>query len=296
MFRKRPSDDEMREELEAHVAMRAEHDRVDEAAARRRLGNILHTRESMRRVWIAEWWDALRQDAHYTWRSWRRHPGFALGAILVLALGLGASTALFAALDRVLFRPLPYADPDRLVSVGSVTFSPDGSQVAAGVAESITDTFYVQEWETPPAPFQSVTTMVALVSGASDVRDRRRTAGRSAVRARRAQLSSRARRARCAGPRLCGRRRRARSAASRAHQPCAVGPALRRGSRSGRSDGEARERVIAPAGPHHRRPAARLRDAVRNRRHPAPGSNASPRPEVPVPECRPRCSRDSGRT
>ena len=139
---------------------------MDEAAARRRLGNILHTRESMRRVWIAEWWDALRQDAHYTWRSWRRHPGFALGAILVLALGLGASTALFAALDRVLFRPLPYADPDRLVSVGSVVISPDGSSVAAGVAESITDTFYVQEWETPPAPFQSVTTMVALVSGA----------------------------------------------------------------------------------------------------------------------------------
>ena len=118
MFRKRPTDDEMREELEAHVAMRAEHDRVDEAAARRRLGNMLHTRESMRRVWIAEWWDALRQDAHFTWRSWRRRPAFALAAILVLALGLGASTALFAALDRVLFRPLPYADPDRLVSVG----------------------------------------------------------------------------------------------------------------------------------------------------------------------------------
>ena len=117
-FRRRPSDDEMREELEAHVAMRAEHDRVDEAAARRRLGNLLHTRESMRRVWIAEWWDALRQDAHFTWRSWRRRPAFALAAILVLGLGLGASTALFAALDRVLFRPLPYADPDRLVSVG----------------------------------------------------------------------------------------------------------------------------------------------------------------------------------
>ena len=49
-FRRRPSDDEMREELEAHVAMRAEHDRVDDAAARRRLGNLLHTRESMRRV------------------------------------------------------------------------------------------------------------------------------------------------------------------------------------------------------------------------------------------------------
>ena len=142
-FRRPPSDEEMREELEAHVAMRAEHDRVDEAAARRRLGNMLQTREAMRRVWIAEWWDALRQDAHYTWRSWRRRPAFALAAILVLALGLGASTALFAALDRVLFRPLPYADPDRLVSVGLVTSGPVGS------IESMPDAGYVQVWDTP---------------------------------------------------------------------------------------------------------------------------------------------------
>jgi putative ABC transport system permease protein len=148
-FRRRPSDDEMREELEAHVAMRAEHDGVDEAAARRRLGNVLHTRESMRRVWIAQWWDALRQDAHFTWRSWRRRPGFALAAILVLGVGLGASTALFAALDRVLFRPLPYADPDRLVSVGFV--------LASLQAETMTDKPYVQMWDTPPAPFESVT-------------------------------------------------------------------------------------------------------------------------------------------
>src|SRR4029079_17570372 len=91
-FSRRPSDDEMREELESHLAMRAEHDGVDEAAARRRLGNLLKTRESMRRVWIAECWEAWLQDAWFTWRAWRRQPGFALGAIVVLALGLGAST------------------------------------------------------------------------------------------------------------------------------------------------------------------------------------------------------------
>jgi predicted permease len=156
-FRRRPSDDEMREELEAHVAMRAEHDGVDEAAAQRRLGNALQTREAMRRVWIAQWWDALRQDAWFTWRSWRRQPGFALGAILVLALGLGASTALFAALDRVLFRPLPYADPDRLVSIGLVSAPPGGSFDAQ--TESMVDRFYVQVWDRTPAPFHSVTTM-----------------------------------------------------------------------------------------------------------------------------------------
>src|SRR5688572_2500130 len=111
-FRRRPSDEEMREELEAHVAMRAEHDGVDEAAARRRLGSALGTHEAMRRVWIADWWDALRQDAQFTLRSWRRQPGFALAAILVLGLGLGAASAMFSALDRILFRPLPYGDAD----------------------------------------------------------------------------------------------------------------------------------------------------------------------------------------
>ena len=158
-FRRPPSDDEMREELEAHVAMRAEHDGVNDATARRRLGNTLRTREAMRRVWIAEWWDAVKQDSHFTIRSWRRQPGFALSATLVLALGLGASTALFAALDRVLFRPLPYADPDRLVSVGRIAVP----LAFEGQTESMVDSFYGQQWDTPPAPFQSVTAMVALV-------------------------------------------------------------------------------------------------------------------------------------
>jgi predicted permease len=152
-FRRRPSDDEMREELEAHVAMRAEHDGVDEAAARRRLGNILHTRESMRRVWTAEWWDALRQDAHFTVRSWQRQPGFALGAVLVLALGLGASTAMFSALDRILFRPLPYGDANRLVNVG-MTLPATGGQSPVLLHASE----YVERWKPTPEPFTAVTT------------------------------------------------------------------------------------------------------------------------------------------
>ena len=158
-FRRAPSDEEMREELEAHVAMRAEHDGVNDATARRRLGNVLQTREAMRRVWIAEWWDALRQDARYTWRSWRRRPAFAVAAIVVLSLGLGASTALFAALDRVLFKPLPYTDPDRLVAVGRITVP----LVFETQTETIVDTFYMQEWTTTPAPFQAMTAIVPLV-------------------------------------------------------------------------------------------------------------------------------------
>jgi putative ABC transport system permease protein len=156
-FRRRPSDDEMREELESHVAMRAEHDGIDEAVARRRLGNILRTRESMRRVWIAEWWDALRQDAHFTVRSWQRQPGFALGVVLVLALGLGASTAMFSALDRILFRPLPYGDAERLVNVG-MTFPATGGQSPI----LLHSREYQQRWKPAPEPFTAVTTTAGV--------------------------------------------------------------------------------------------------------------------------------------
>jgi len=167
-FRRRPSDEELREELDAHVAMRAEHDDVDASAARRRVGNLLRTREAMRRVWIAEWWDTVRQDAGFTARSWRRHPGFAGGAILVLALGLGASTALFAALDRVLFKPLPYADPGRLVSVGLRPASPDGSVLDQG--DAMLDTPYVQAWKSPPSPFDAITAMDTATCDIVDAR------------------------------------------------------------------------------------------------------------------------------
>jgi Protein of unknown function (DUF3738) len=60
--------------------MRAEHDRVD-AAARAGVSATCCKRVDAP-VWNSAWWDALRQDAHFTWRSWRRQPGFALAAIL----------------------------------------------------------------------------------------------------------------------------------------------------------------------------------------------------------------------
>jgi predicted permease len=169
-FRRRPSDDEIREEIEAHVAMRAAHDGTAEAAARKRVGNLLLTRESMRRIWIAEWLDTLRQDAHFTWRSWRRQPGFALGAILVLALGLGAATALFGALDRVLFRPLPYADPARLVSVGLHSTNPSGS---FNEGDAMLDSGYVDVWRTTPEPFESVTAMDTATCDIAEARAER---------------------------------------------------------------------------------------------------------------------------
>ncbi len=60
---------------------------------------------------------SMMQDARYTIRQWRRAPGFGLTVVAVLALGIGANIAVFTLLNGILLRPLPYADPDRIVSV-----------------------------------------------------------------------------------------------------------------------------------------------------------------------------------
>jgi predicted permease len=61
--------------------------------------------------------DTLLQDIRFGWRLLRRTPGFTVSAVLALALGIGATTAIFSVLDRVVLRPLPYPDPDRLTMV-----------------------------------------------------------------------------------------------------------------------------------------------------------------------------------
>src|SRR5829696_7836834 len=66
---------------------------------------------------LAVHWDILRQDLRYTARTLGRAPGFAATAILIVALGVGANTAAFSLTDFVLFRPLPFPDADRLVTL-----------------------------------------------------------------------------------------------------------------------------------------------------------------------------------
>ena len=61
------------------------------------------------------------QDLRFAFRQFRKNPGFGLTAVLMLALGIGASVAIFAFVDAALIKPLPYADPNRLVDVAGST-------------------------------------------------------------------------------------------------------------------------------------------------------------------------------
>jgi putative ABC transport system permease protein len=113
---------EIRRELEFHAAERADELRAqglapDEAERRARvqLGNPLLQAERTRDVDVAAWADGAIRNLRHAVRRLGRAPGFALTVIATLALGIGANTAVFSALDAVLLRPLPFPDADRLV-------------------------------------------------------------------------------------------------------------------------------------------------------------------------------------
>ena len=122
LFAKQEQDRELHEELQAHLEMLVEENRgkgmpEDEArrAARVHFGGITQTEEIYREARGLHFVQTFLQDLRYAVRMLRRAPGFAAVVVISLALGIGANTAIFSAIDAVMLRMLPVEDPQQLV-------------------------------------------------------------------------------------------------------------------------------------------------------------------------------------
>ena len=144
-------DEELRFHLEQSIESRIAAG-IDSREARRQalieFGGVERTREQCHEQRPGWWMGTVAQDVRYALRGFRRNPVFTLAVIATLAVGIGATTAVFSVVDRILFRPLPYAHGDRLVSVGLVQPLQKQEFTLGG---------FFFEWRDNQKPFESLT-------------------------------------------------------------------------------------------------------------------------------------------
>ena len=124
LFRREALDQEVSKELQTHIDMEIEHRQkrgmsAEEArrTALRDFGGVEKVREEVRDVRRVPFWDVLWQDVRFGLRSLRHAPGYTFAAVLILALGIGANTAMFSVINGVLIKPLPFRNQSRIVLV-----------------------------------------------------------------------------------------------------------------------------------------------------------------------------------
>ena len=121
LFRRNQVDEELEEELQFHLEARARCNlnagmspQAAQQNARYRFGNSTLAKERAHEMNIVSWIESIGRDLRYAFRSLCKSPGFTAVAILTLALGFGATTAVFTVVNGVLLRPLPFPSPERL--------------------------------------------------------------------------------------------------------------------------------------------------------------------------------------
>ncbi len=142
VIRPRRVDDEIRREIQFHLEMEAEKAAAaglsPEAArreARRRFGGEVQKREEVMDARGMTFWDMVRQDVKFGVRSLRRSPGYTTAAVTILALGIGANTAMFSVLHGVLLKPLPFRDGHELVLLQQSVPTAQVTNASVGIPE-----------------------------------------------------------------------------------------------------------------------------------------------------------------
>jgi len=165
LFRREQMNEELAEELrfhldrqtEANIAAGMEPERA-RRQARLALGGLEAVKEDCRDQWSARLLDSALMDLRHALRGFRKNPAFTLAAVCTIALGIGATTAVFSVVDRILFRSLPYARAERLVSVG-ITAPIENNEFMLGANYAY--------WREAKLPFTAITSMTAFDPAAS---------------------------------------------------------------------------------------------------------------------------------
>jgi putative ABC transport system permease protein len=117
-----------------------------------KFGNVALVKEDTRAIWVSRRLDETRQDVRYALRAMRRTRGATIVGILVMALGIGANTAVFSVVHAVLLNPLPYADPDRIVTL---TYLSTGGNASGERSRQVSVPDFL-DWQAQSASFDSM--------------------------------------------------------------------------------------------------------------------------------------------